>query len=89
MTYVDRPVPLLHMIGCYEVAYPRQLMEKTVFESKQGSGPNDGCLRENAAYNLLASSLPVVSTQLSRRFHYITAKVLLIEKTLKASSCLH
>lgn len=64
-------------------------MEETIFEAKEWSGPNDGRLREDTPYNFLPSSLPIVSTQLFRRFHYVTAKVLLIGKTPKASSCLH
>ena len=47
-------------------------MEKAVFEAKDGSGANDGRLRENATYNFLTSSLPVVSIEPFRRFDDVT-----------------
>lgn len=71
-TYMNRPVPLLHMIGCQEVCYPSQPMKEAIFEAKNGSGTDDGCLWENAACNFLTSGLPVISTQLSKRFRGIT-----------------
>ena len=43
---MDWPEPFPHMVDCKHVRYTGQLVEQIVFEAKQGSWPDNGCLRE-------------------------------------------
>jgi len=57
--YVDRAVPLLHVVGSQDVDDAGKLEEKVVLEAEHGGGPDDGGLGEDAADSLLAAGLGI------------------------------
>lgn len=57
VTYMNRPVSLLHVISREDIGYTGQPVQETILESKHGSRPDNRCLREDAANNSFSLGL--------------------------------